>query len=68
MTGVTWQTHRAVKGGKEFENRDAAGSATIYMDRALPLAPYAGVLMVTAEAVSGPGSFFSRRKVRSCCD
>lgn len=63
MTGVAWQTHRAVKGGKEFENRDSAGSATIYMDRAFPAqASYEGVLMVDAKVVGGPGSFFSRRR------
>ena len=37
MAAVTWQTRLTPKGGPEFrfENRDAEGSGTVYMDLSL---------------------------------
>lgn len=65
MTAVTWQTRRTPKGGKEYENRDVDGSATIYMDDYFVLEPFSGVLKVTAEIKKQPWySFFTLQQVR----
>lgn len=66
MTAVMWQTRRVPKGGKEYENRDIHGSATVYMDDYFVLEPYSGVLKVTAKIKSEPWySFFTVDKVRT---
>ena len=66
MTAVTSQTRRMPKGGKEYENCDVHGSATVYMDDYFVLEPFSGVLKVTAKIVARPWcSFFTLDKVRT---